>query len=145
MSLDPQLVTLIEAVGPSILAAFGFLLATASTIIGFLLKRAWEANDARLSQISKTLKALADGILEESKANHTDHRRVWEAVQGLRVELEISRRGMEVVKSSIGETNGAVKTQQTEISRLVEKLAVVSTELKAVFRFIDAPRRATDP
>lgn len=144
MDIDPTSIDLVRDLAPTLISAVGAILSGLVGIGVFLLKTAWKTNDQRLATISQTLRALSEGIVKESDANHTDHRKLWDSIQGVRVDLEILRRQSEALKTSLMEVSGTTKSQQSTITDLIERLAIVSTELKAVFRYVDASKRATD-
>lgn len=145
MTIDPQIIALTQALGPPLLAIVGTVLAVILSIMGGLARAAWKAHQGRMDAMATALRTLAEGVSKESAENHGDHKKVWEAVQGLRAELEMNRRSSENIRTGLVEVTGTVKGQQGIIVELIEKLSAVSGKLEAVFRFVDAPRRATDP
>lgn len=144
MTIDPQLLALIEAFGPPLLAIVGTVLTCVISTIGILARLAWRAHQARMSTMADALKKLAEGVIQDTTANHADHKKVWDAIQSLRAEFEMARRGTESARSNVIELSGTVKGHQSLIIELVEKLSKISGQLEAIFRFVDAPKRATD-
>lgn len=144
MTIDPQIFALLEALGPPLLAVVGTVLTCVISVVGLLARLAWRAHQLRMQSMAEALKKLAEGVVKDTQENHADHRKVWEAIQALRAESEMARRGTESARSNVIELAGTVKGHQGLIVELVEKLSKISGQLEAIFRFVDAPKRATD-
>lgn len=149
MTIDPQMLALLEVFGPIFFGSVATLLGVALSVVSALARVAWKTHLRRMEMMAQTLSLLAESITAEKAANQADHQRVWDTVQGIRAEIEFARRGAETLRGGLLEVTGNVKGQQTTIVELIEKLAGATAKLDAVFRFVDRyvetmPRRATD-
>lgn len=145
MTIDPEIVELLKLLGPPILTVVGVILSAIGTLAAWLLRMAWISHQKRMGDMARALSELTQAIAGDREANEKDHQKVWGAIQGLRAEIEMGRRGSENLRSGFIEINGMVKNQQGVIVTLIEKISAVTAKLEAVFRFVDAPKRATDP
>ncbi len=141
MTLTPdQLVRLAETFGPIVLSAVGFLLTMTCGGLAAVARWAWGAHQRRMAAMADALTTLARAV-DGAKSEHT---RIWEAIQGLRAELQLANRNTDMVKTGLLKVEGAIENQRATIQDYVRVTEKVSGKLEAVFRFVDSPRRATD-
>lgn len=67
-----------------------------------------------------------------------------ELCAALAIEVKLAAQKSESLHKDLGKTETRIDDQQKIIITLIERIAVVTTKLEAVFRYIDAPKRATD-
>lgn len=128
-----EAVELLVAFGPTLLSGIGVILSGVLTAAAAAARIAWKAHEARMSKLSSAILELAG-----------DEKKLWEVVSNMRTELAVHNRALEHVKTGLLKTEGAMDAHQRAMLVHGEKLGRVESKLEAVFRFIDAPVRATD-
>lgn len=144
MNVDPALKDILETFGPILLAAIGAILTSVCGLMAATARFVWKAHTSRMELIAKALQDLAEAIAGQDEKMKTEHKKIWETVQSLRAELVLANRNTEYVSSGLLKMEGALENHRTTIYHHIEKLGKIDSKLDAVFRFLDAPRRATD-
>lgn len=126
------------------LSGVGALLAALGAFICTVVRYGWKLHMRRMSQIAKALEDLAKGILKAEEMAKDEHRKIWDAVQGIRAEIKLSSERTENLKASLLKTEGGIVLQADRLDKFLVSMSVVSLKLDKVFQFIDAPKRATD-
>lgn len=128
-----EAVELLVALGPVILSGIGAILSTVLTVGAALARLAWKAHEVRMAKLSGAILELAG-----------DEKKLWEVVNTMRTEMAVHNRALEHVRTGLVKAEGAMEAHQRSMLVHGEKLGRVESKLEAVFRFIDAPARATD-
>lgn len=126
----------LSVVGSGVLAAFGAVLTAARWV--------WKKHTRRMSQMAEALKSLAVSIEKASTDHHDESANLWKAIHGLRADLQVTIQRIDPVSKDLSEVQGSIKTLNQTIMNYAERMAAVSGKLDAVFRFMDAPKRASD-
>lgn len=144
MQIDPSVLDLIETFGPIVLAAVGTILTATLGFIAAVAKWAWRQHQRRMLAMAGALEELAKAVKAGQTEAHGEFQRVWNAVQGLRAELQLANKSNETLKAGLFKVEGALESHCATLYQHIERLGRLDSKLEAVFRFIDAPRRATD-
>lgn len=144
MTVDPQLMELIETFGPIFLAAVGSVLSVVFGAFMWIGAYVWRQHKRRMELMARSLGDLAKGIKAADDANRDEHGKVWSAIQGLRAELQLANRNTEGVKAGLLKAEGALDNHRATLYEHIQQLVRMDSKFEAVFRFLDAPRRATD-
>lgn len=145
LGLTPdQMVELVKTVGPVIASILGAIVVALLSAIGWGLRLAWKIHNRRLATMTKALEALAKASDHNKDGHESEQRRIWEALQSLRAEIALERKSHEGVTRAVFNLEGVVKSQQGEIKESNGLLRDVVGQLKALWRFVDAPKRPTD-
>lgn len=112
--------------------------------IGYIILDMWKQSKASIADNNAKIKELSSCLSDIVMTNRENLEKLKSMIKGLRSEILLLNRNVEVLRDSHNEINGSLKSQQEIIYNHIEKLAKVDSKLDAVFRFIDAPSRATD-
>lgn len=116
--------------GPAIVAGFFSIV---FTMIFFLLKKVWINHDEKIDSMSKTISNLSQ-----------EYDKILIAIQNVRSEMRILYSHDDTIKQGMVRLEGVISSQQQMLYNHIEKISKVDSKLDALFRFIDAPKRATD-
>lgn len=130
--------------GPTMLAIVGAVFTSVMTGLAGVARIAWKLHTRRMSVMAETLKQLAEAVGAYEKSNHEEHRKVWDSMQGLRAELQLSTQRADHIKAGLHKLEGALGMQVTRVDTYVERMGRVDSKLDRLFAYIDAPKRATD-
>lgn len=144
MTIDPQLVALLETLGPPLLAAVATLMTLLGSLAGLLARAAWRSHQRKMDSIVESVGALASDMKATKNEAHADHTRMRTEIGRLEVDLEKAAQSGKSIENKIFELSGTVKSQQGTIVDVISKLAVVTGKLDAVFSFAQG-RRALEP
>lgn len=144
MTIDPQTMQLLEVFGPIVLAAVGTVLTGTFGVLVALGKYAWNRHQARMALMATALGDLAKAIKNHEDYASDEHKKIWDAVQGLRAELQLANRNTDNVKTGLLKLEGALENQRATIADYIKVSEKLGGKMEALFRFVDAPRRATD-
>lgn len=144
MTITPEEWDILKTFGPYVLSAAGFVLAGIFTAIAAVAKYAWKSHQRRMEMMATALTELAKGIKSTGDMAQDEHKKIWDAIQGLRAELQLSTQRTEHVKAGLLKVEGSMVTQCDRIDRFIAAMTVVNSKLDAVFKVFDAPKRATD-
>lgn len=139
-----QAIEIAKEFGPLVLSAVGALLALLGSLAATIARSAWRSHRSQMSLMADALKKLAEAIADAEKENKGEHDKVRSTLQNLRAELQLSATKSEYLKAGMLSLEGALKSQVSRLDGYIEKLGQVHSKLDALFKFIDAPRRATD-
>lgn len=135
MTID--LMHLLEVFGPPILAAVGAVMSAVMGCAIWIAQKAWGVHTARLEAVGSRIVALEDAVADSGEKQR-------KAIQAMRAELELAKRGAEVLKAGMLSLEGATKAQQATINAYIESMGQMKGKLDAIFRFMDASPRASD-
>ena len=145
MTITPQqLVDLAVAYGPIVLSAVGTLLLGCLSGLAAIARWAWKAHQRRMLNMAEAMSRLAEAVETSQKKVETEHKDIWAAIQGLRAELQLANRNTDTMKTGLLKAEGAMEQQRLTIKDYIRATDNLSGKMEAVFRFIDAPPRATD-
>jgi hypothetical protein len=139
-----QLVEIAKAVGPILLSIVGAVVMALLSAIGWGLRVMWRTHKRQMAQASQALKALADGAETDRKEREAQILSLKEGLMGVRAEVALTSRGTQDALARVLEMGGMIRLQQEALEKNNGLLERVNGKLEAMFRFIDAPRRATD-
>ena len=139
-----QVLEIARTYGPSFLAAFGGLLSLMLSLMTLAGRLAWRAHNQRMASMAGALERLAKAVSQYQDKSQKDNSKAWEAVQGLRAELQLSTQKTDHIKACINRLEGALTMQVTRVDTYVERMGRVDSKLDRIFIYIDAPKRATD-
>ena len=94
--------------------------------------------------MADALTALAKGIKDHEDFASEEHKKIWDAVQGLRAELQLANRNTDTVKVGLTRVEVMIESHRATLYQHIEKLGIIDGKLSKLFTFVDAPRRATD-
>lgn len=144
MNLDPETKELLLTFGPIALAAVGTILTGTFGVLMALGRYAWSIHQMRMTKIAEALEKLAEGLTKHEDYASTEHKKIWDAVMGLRAELQLSNRNTDTVKVGLLKVEGMLESHRSTLYQHIEKLGIIDGKLSKLFTFVDAPRRATD-
>lgn len=144
MVISPDTVEVIKTLTPVALGFIGVVFTVISGIVGAVGKQLWKLHERRMASVADCLGKLAKAVDDDQERLRGEHSRMWEAIQGLRAELQLSNKNSDTIKSGMLKLEGAIDNQRLTMYQHVERLGKIDSKLEAVFRFIDAPRRGTD-
>lgn len=136
--------------GPIILSIVGALSTVVLSGIALVAKFAWRLHNRRMDNMADVIKTLAEAVNKYETANHDEHKKMWETVQGLRAELHLSIQKLEYTRAGVHELKGTIAVQVQRVDTYIERMGNVDALMQAVLRFIDkidpnaVPKRATD-
>jgi len=138
------LLTIAKDYGPIFLSVVGTILLAVLSGIGWMVGYIWKNEKKNIKTIADGFKSLAESFTVLEKQNISEHGKLWDIIQQQRAELGIHIRSNDHLKSTIMNLEGIVKSQQETLFKHVEKITRVDSKLEAIFRHLDAPKRATD-
>lgn len=94
--------------------------------------------------MAEALTDLAKGLKEYRDEAEKEHGKLWNTLQGLRAELQLSNNNWNHTKDGLLKVEGALDAQVRRVDTYIEKMGVVSAMFEKVFKYIDAKERATD-
>jgi hypothetical protein len=139
-----HLIELAVTFGPIILAAVGTLLTAVFGVLAAIARWAWKAHQKRMLNMADAVQKLAKAIDQGLDGMVAEHTKIQQSVQGLRAELQMANRNTDTMKNGLLKVEGAMETQRKTIQDYVQATDRLSGKMEAIFRFIDAPQRATD-
>lgn len=143
--MPPEIYNVLRDFGPIILSVMGGILALFSSALVTIARYAWKSHQKRMELMATALRDLANGIKKTGDHSESEHKKIWDAVNGLRAEFHLGNQRTDHIKAGLLSVEGTIKNQQDTIMKYVERLVTVDSKLDAVFRIIDARARATDP
>lgn len=144
MTIDEQTLDLLKTFGPYLLSAVGFVLTTFLAAFAGLVRHAWKVHLRRTKTIADALEKLAFAVSEAKDLTESEHRKIWDAVQGVRADLQLAAQNAEHLKSGLLKAEGRIDSQCERIDRFLAATTVLSSKIDAIFKVLDAPKRATD-
>ena len=144
MTLDPQTQELLVTFGPIALTIVGGVMTMTFGVLMALGRYAWSVHQLRMAKMAEALTKLAEGIQQHEEYASGEHKKIWDAVQGLRAELQLANRNTDMAKTGLSKVEGALENHRSTLYQHIEKLGILDGKLSKLFRFVDAPRRATD-
>lgn len=161
-----QILEILKSAAPAALSVIGTVVAALLAVIGWAMRSAWghykkqnalQAAEYRLQmgKMAKALHELAAAVAADRKTHGAEDARLRESIVGLRAELAIATNAMRNEVAGVGmRVDNAIKglagveaicrLQQDKLEKVSEGLSLANGKLVAVFRFIDARKRATD-
>lgn len=139
-----QIVSIATAIGPGVIYAFGIVLAALFSVIGWFARRLWRAHIEQTTDLSDALKELSKGIDDDRAEHQKEIRAVEKMVEAVKIEVALVNQSIVFATASMNELKGVTQAQQATLNELSDKLGTINGKMKAVFRMIDAPSRATD-
>lgn len=144
MTLDPQAQEMLVTFGPIVLAAVGTIMTGAFGVLAALGRYAWTSHQRRMVLMADALESLAKSVKHAEDLNREEHGKVWQAIQGLRAELQLANRNTDMVRAGLLKVEGMLESHRGTLYTHIEKLGILDGKLIKLFTFVDAPRRATD-
>ena len=139
-----DLIQLVIELGPALLGIVGSVVAALLAVLGWLGQLVWKSHTRRMSQLTKCVGELSEA-LEKHERHTLDGLKTSEStVQGLRAELHLSAQKWDHIRVGLMGCEANIKSQENKITEHIRELAKIDSKLEAVFRFVDAPRRASD-
>jgi uncharacterized protein YoxC len=142
--MEIDLLQLSKDYGPAALSVVGSLVLAAFGLASTVARWAWKKHEKRMGQMAQAIQNLAKSLEASTKDHHNEHATLWKSVHGLRADLQATTQRIDPVAKELLEVQGSIKTLNQSIMNYAEKMAAVSGKLDAVFRFMDAPKRASD-
>lgn len=157
-----QLLQIAVAVGPVLLGIAGLVVSSLLAGIGWGLRFMWATHKRQMGQTAAALTKLAQAVDADRKAHAEEIAAIQAAlvaaqkehgreVAGLRetltratVEAALTNRSVQDATSQTLKLAGVVESQQKDLKENNSQLGLVRGQLDAVFRFMDAPKRASD-
>lgn len=133
MTIDPQVISLLETLGPPALAVVGTVLGIAATLLCGVARVAWNAHTKKIDTIGEAVEALAKGIVETKRQAREDHERMRTELVQVNSELTIAASERKAIDCRIAEIRGATTSQQATIVEMISKLSSVTGRLDAFF------------
>ena len=114
------------------------------SLIGWGLRYMWKTHKRQMEKTAQALKVLAEAVDANEGIYGLQVAAIKESVMALRAEAAITSKTTQDALGRVLELGGVVRMQQAELKEANGLLQEVSGKMTAIFRFIDAPRRATD-
>jgi hypothetical protein len=139
-----QVLQILQEFGPAFLSITASVLTGFLAVLGWLGQLVWKSHTRRMSQLTKCVGELSEA-LEKHERHTSDGLKVSEStVQGLRAELHLAAQKWDHIRAGLLSCETNIKSQENKITEHIRELAKIDSKLEAVFRFMDAPRRASD-
>jgi chromosome segregation ATPase len=138
---DQEIVALIKEWAPTVLSA------VATMFFGVLNAMAvymWRQYKTKNKQLVDAVKKMAEDLQSYREGSAADHQKIADQVKAQRAEMHLMKKDIEPVKAGLLQIEGVLKHQGQRLDDYVKTLGTVEGTLKAIFKFIDAPKRATD-
>jgi len=142
--LELDLSQLAKDYGPAALSLVGSLALGAFGVASGVARWAWKKHNRRMAQVADVIRELAKSIEKSTAEHHNESANLWKSIHGLRADLQVTIQRIDPVSKDLSEVQGSIKTLNQTIMNYAERMAAVSGKLDAVFRFMDAPKRASD-
>ena len=139
-----QFLKAVTELAPMILSVIGAMLGLIVSSFAALLRYGWKLHNKRMAMMTSALEQLAKAVGKYEETNHQDHSKLWDAILGLRAELQLSTQKSDHIKAGLHKLEGALGMQVSRVDTYVERMGRVDAKLDRIFSFIDAPKRATD-
>lgn len=139
-----QFLNTVTELAPMILSVIGAMLGLIVSSFAALLRYGWKLHNKRMAMMTSALEQLAKAVGKYEETNHKDHSKLWDAILGLRAELQLSTQKSDHIKAGLHQLEGALGMQVSRVDTYVERMGRVDAKLDRIFSFIDAPKRATD-
>lgn len=143
MSTDDVL-KIVADFAPMVLTIVGSTLAVLISTASALMRMAWNAHKKRIQSLVCSIEALSEAVKNAEDQNEVELKKIWDGMQGLRAEVALASRNSDHLKSGLYKVEGALENHRVTLYQHIERLGKLDSKLDAVFRFIDAPRRATE-
>lgn len=144
MLAPEQALELAKQYGPTILSIVGALLMALFSGLAALVRWAWQSHRKQMEAMAADIKALARDVAAAKDENHDEHSKVWRSIQDLRAQLLVFNQCIEHVKVGLSSAEGSMKSHTFRLDGYIEKIGKIDSKLEAVFRWLDANKRATD-
>lgn len=135
---------LLEVFGPYALGLVGVVITSIFAGLSAIARIAWRQHQRRMELMAEALNNLAKAMRDNEEVIEGEHKKIWDAVQGLRAELQLANRNTDMIKTGLVKVEGALDSHRTMLYQHIEKLGIVDGKLSKLFQFVDAPRRASD-
>lgn len=130
--------------GPIIASVVGSILTFLASIFAFVARWAWTKHCERMSLMEGAIARLTTEIASATDKQREEHVKIWDMAQQLRAEVHMAKNSTDHLKAGLLSVEGVIKHQQGNINEHIGVLAKLDAKLEAVFRFVDANKRATD-
>lgn len=135
---------LLEVFGPPVLAVVGAVCTLVFSALAGLLRWAWGKHQRRMGLMAEALTELAQAVRSQRESHEAEDQRLWDAVQGVRAEVALAARSSDSHRAGMLSLEGAIKAQTGTLNSYIERMGKMEGKFEAIFRFMDAPRRASD-
>lgn len=139
-----QLIQSVVAVGPALLGVVGVLLTGVFALLGWLGGRLWNAHIAKMDELVQSNQALKSYVEQHEKETERRFNLNERTIHHLQADLRLSGERMDNIRMSLVACETSIKGQTAEIKDYTKQIVIIDSKLTAVFREIDARRRATD-
>lgn len=139
-----QLVNLAIELGPALLGIVGLVVSAMLAVLGWLGQLVWKAHTRRFSNLTKCVTELTKALEAHEKLTTDGLKTAEMTVQGLRAELHLAAQKWDHIRVGLMGCEASIKSQENRIVEHIRELARIDSKLDAVFKFMDAPRRASD-
>lgn len=173
MHIDPAVLEIASAYGPIVASIVGSILSVLLATILWLGRRTWLQYEEKLNNTANLVIKLTDAIsstkkvndedirkmkdavtletkditkliCESREKNNKDHEEMWEFIQQLRGELAMHVRTNEMTSKAVNSLEGVLSVHHNDFKSLEKIANKLDGKVDAIFRFVDANRRATD-
>jgi chromosome segregation ATPase len=141
---QPDLIQLAIELGPALLGIVGVVVGAIVTLIGWLGRLVWASHTKRMSQLTSCVTALTKALEAHQNETANQMKTAEMSIQGLRAELHLSAQKWDHIRVGLMTCEATIKSQENKITEHIRELVKIGSQLEAVFRFMDAPRRASD-
>lgn len=142
--MSPDVLQFVKDYGPAFLGIVGSIIASLLGALGFLLRIAWRRHAKAMVAQAKSIEHLAEALQGNKESSRAEHGKIWEALQAFRAESHLTKNGLDYLKSGLLASEGAMKHQTSRIDAYIERMGQLDAKIEAVFRWLDANKRATD-
>lgn len=120
------------------------VISTIGTVLVALLTWIFKKVQSDRTALIKSLNSLSVGLRSFKDETKKEYNVIALLMEELKGRLNLSSDRVETLRDELKKLEGRIENQQSAIISATEKMAILATEIKAVFRVIDAPKRATD-
>jgi len=139
-----DLLNFLKEYGPTILSAVGSILTAVFSVGLWMLQYGWKKHKRQMSLLSKSIDTLSETFSKLQDHTRVEHGAIKESLMVYRAEMHLLKQSIEPIKGGMLGLEGAINHQSQRVDRYIERMGAMEGKFDAVFRFIDAAKRATD-
>ena len=125
----------------NIIIALISLIGTALTgLVSYFMKKNQQQRLLTIKAIKEVANAVS-ALKEETRREHSSNDLTLSEIRSKVSQTDFV---LSVLSSDLKRLEGRMSSQQDTIHSFTEKITIVTSEIKAIFRTIDAPKRASD-
>lgn len=136
MTLDPQLVALLQTLGPPLLAIAAAVLTMLGSVVAFLARFAWKTQQGKMDGLAAQITEIATSIATNRARAQVERENVNETIQGLREDVDRALQAGGSVEGRVAELTDTVKKQGCGLSKMMRELGEVTGRLEGMFQSV---------